>query len=145
MGQLLFVGFFLVLFVVAPVKAAAIFTGAFLLAALIVQATASTISRSSVSLTDSLKAIVYAFFFAAVAVFTIFSFMVGAPKELLTSPAAVAAAAWPLIALQYGSYALGFKIALGLTFVQAAIVAVASTVITSGAIWFISTLASSQV
>lgn len=141
MGQLLFVGFFLVLFVVAPVKAAAIFAGAFLLAALVVQATASSVSRTSVSLTDSFKALVYAVFFTLVGVFTIFSFMVGAPKQLFMNPAAVSAVAGPLLALQYGSYALGFKIALGLTFIQAAIVAVASTVITSGAMWFIVKLA----
>lgn len=144
MGSLLLVGFFLVLFVVAPARAAAIFTGAFVLAALVVQATATSISRTSVSLGDSFKAIVYAIFFAAVALFTIYSFMVGAPRELFANPAAVKAAAWPLFALQYGSYALGFKIALGLTLLQAAIVAVASTIITSGAIWFIARMAGGQ-
>lgn len=145
MAQLLFVVFFLALFVVAPLKAAAIFTAAVLLAALVVQATAASVTRTSVSLTDSFKAIVYSVFFTAMAVFTLFSFMKGAPKELFTSPAVLAAAGWPVLAMQYGAYLLGFKIALGLTVVQAAIVALVSTVITSGALWFIATLASRQV
>jgi hypothetical protein len=141
-AQLLFVGFFLVLFVVAPVKAAGVFLGAFLLAALVVQATAASVCRASVTLADSIKAIVYAFFFAAVAIFTLFSFMVGAPRELLTNPAVVAAAGWPLVALQYGAFVLGFKLALGLSFLQACVVSIASTAITSGALWFISRMAS---
>lgn len=145
MGQLLFVLFFLALFVLVPLKAAGIFTGAVLLATLVVQATAAGVTSTSVSLTDAFKAIVYAFFFAAVAVFTLFSFMKGAPKELFTNPAVLAAAGWPVLAMQYGAYLLGFKMALGLTFVQAALVAIASTVITSGALWFIVTMASRQV
>lgn len=144
MGQLLFALFFLALFVVAPIKAAAVFTGAIFLATLVVQATTASISRVSVSLTDAFKAIVYASFFTAVAVFTVFSFMVGAPRELFASPAAFAAASLPLIALQYGAYVLGFKVALGLTLVHAAIVALASTAITSGAFWFISKMAAIQ-
>lgn len=137
MGQLLFVLFFLALFVAVPIKAAAIFTGALFLATLVVQATSSSISRVNVSLTDSFKAIVYACFFTVVAVFTIFSFMIGAPRELLASPTVLAAATLPLLFLQYGSFVLGFKLALGLTWLHAALVAVASTAITSGAIWYL--------
>lgn len=141
MGQLLFVLFFLALFVVAPTKVAAIICGALLLAALVVQAAAAGVTRSSVSLGDSVKAIVYAVFFSAVAAFTIFSFVLGAPRELFTNPASVTALGWPLIALQYGAFVLGFKMALGLTFVQAAVVSLASTAIATGALWFIGRLA----
>lgn len=144
-GQLLLIVFFLALFVVAPVKAAAIFAGAVLLASLVVQRTAASVAQTPVSLSDSFKAIVYALFFSAVALFTQFSFMKGASKELFANPAAIAVVGWPLIAMQYGAYLLGFKIALGLTFLQSAVVAIASTVITSGAIWLISALAISQV
>lgn len=144
MGQLLFAIFFLALFVVAPIKVAAIFTGALFLATFVVQATTASISSVNVSLTESFKAIVYATFFSAVAVFTVFSFMVGAPRELFANSAAFAAASMPLIALQYGSFVLGFKMALGLTWLHAAIVAVASTAITSGAIWFITRMATFQ-
>ena len=141
MGQLLVVVFFLALFIVAPIKAAAIFSGALLLSTLIVQATTASISRVNVSLTDSFKAIVYSFFFTAVAGFTIFSFMLGAPREVFMNPAASFAASLPLVLLQYGSYVLGFKVALGLTCIHSLVVAAASTLITTGAIWFISKMA----
>ncbi len=142
MGQLLFVVFFLALFIAAPLKAAAIFSGALLLSTLVVQATTASISRVNVSLTDSFKAIVYSFFFTAVAVFTIYSFMIGAPREVFMNPASLFAASLPLVLLQYGAYVLGFKVALGLTVVHSCIVAAASTFITSGAIWFIAKMAS---
>jgi hypothetical protein len=144
MGQLLFTLFFLALFVVAPFKAAVIFTGALFLATLVVQATTASISRVNVSITDSFKAIVYACFFTAVAVFTMMSFMIGAPRELFASAVVLTAASLPLVVLQYGSFVLGFKIALGLTWFHAAVVAVASTAITSGAVWFISKMATMQ-
>ncbi len=144
MGQLLFALFFLALFVAAPFKVAATFTGALLLATLVVQATTASISRVNASITDSFKAIVYACFFTAVAVFTIFSFMAGAPRELFANTTVFAAASLPLVVLQYGSFVLGFKMALGLTWLHAAIVAVASTAVTSGAIWFITKMATMQ-
>jgi hypothetical protein len=142
MGPLLVVVFFLALFIVAPLKAAAIFSGALLLSTLVVQATTASISRVNVSLTDSFKAIVYSFLFTAVAVFTIFSFMIGAPREVFMNPTAAFATGIPITLLQYGAYVLGFKIALGLTFIHSCIVAAASTLITSGAIWFISKMVS---
>jgi hypothetical protein len=142
MGQLLIVLFFMALFFFAPLKAAAIFTGSVMLASLVVQATTSTISHVNVSLTDAFKALVYSFFFTAIAIFTIFSFMIGAPREVFMNPASIMAAGLPLAILQYGAYILGFKIALGLTLLHSVIVAAASTVITSGSIWFIAKMAS---
>lgn len=144
MGAILFTIFFLVLFVAAPMKVAAVFTGALFLATVVVQATTVSISRVNVSLTESFKAIVYACLFTAVAVFTILSFMVGAPRELFANTTAVAAASLPLVVLQYGSFVLGFRMALGLTWPHAAVVAATSTAITSGAIWFIAKMASAQ-
>lgn len=144
MSQLLFALFFLALFVFAPFKAAATFSGAIFLATLVVQTTTASISRVNVSLSDSFKAIVYACFFTAVAVFIIYSFMVGAPRSLFANTTVMAAASLPLLVLQYGSFVLGFKIALGLNWLHAAIVAVASTAVTSGAIWFITKMATTQ-
>lgn len=141
MGQLLVIVFFLALFVAIPFKSAALFSGSLLLSTLVVQATTSTISRVNVSLTDSFKAIVYSFFFTVIAVFTIFSFMVGGPREIFVNPASFLAASVPLVLLQYGAYVLGFKVALGLTLLHSIIVAAASTFITSGAIWFITKMA----
>jgi hypothetical protein len=142
MGQLLVVVFFLALFIAAPLKIAAIFSGALLLSTLVVQATTASISRVNVSLTDSFKAIVYSFFFTAVAIFTIYSFMIGAPREVFMNPAAAFAASIPLMLLQYGAYVLGFKVTLGLTLIHSCIVAAVSTLITSGAIWFLSKMVS---
>jgi hypothetical protein len=142
MGQLLVVVFFLALFVVAPFKAAALFSGSLLLSTLVVQATTVTISRVKVSLAESFKAIVYSFFFTVVAIFTIYSFMIGGPREVFMNPAAFFVASAPLVLLQYGAYVLGFKVALGLTLLHAIIVAAASTLITSGSIWFIAKMAS---
>jgi hypothetical protein len=142
MGQLLVVVFFLALFIAAPIKVAALFSGSLLLSTLVVQATTASISRVNVTLSDSFKAIVYSFLFTAVAVFTIYSFMIGAPREIFESPTAALAASVPLVLLQYGSFVLGFKVALGLTLAHSFIVAAASTLITTGAIWFISKIIS---
>jgi hypothetical protein len=136
MGQLLVVLFFLALFVVAPLKAAILFSCSILLATLVVQATTATISRVNVSLSESFKAIVLASLFSAIAIFTMISFMSGAPRGLIGNPTGFA-----LLGLQYGAYVLGFRIALGLTFIHAAIVAVVSTLITSTSIWFIAKMA----
>lgn len=136
MAYLLVVLFFLALFVVAPLKGALVFSGSLLLASLAVQATSSAVSMVSVSLTEAFKAIVLSLFFTAIAAFTAVSFMVGAPRELLNSGSGLV-----LLALQYGAYVLGFRMALGLTFAHSAVVAVISTLVTSVAIWFIDRMA----
>lgn len=138
MGHLLSVFFFLAVFVLAPLKGALIFAGTVLLASLIVQASSSAISGTSVTLTESFKAIVFSIFFAAVASFTIVSFLIGAPSQLINSGSGLA-----LVALQYGSYVLGFRLALGLTFLHSAMVAIVSTLLTSVSIWYIAKMASS--
>lgn len=132
MGQLLVVLFFLAMLVVAPIKASLTFMGALLLATLVVQSVTSSISHVQVTLGASFKAIVLSLFFAAVAVFTIISFTVGAPRFMFNELSGLL-----LTGLQYGAYILGFRIALGLTFSHAAMVAIASTLITSMSIWFI--------
>ncbi|CAN5377474.1 hypothetical protein BH11PSE11_BH11PSE11_26160 [soil metagenome] len=135
MPQVLAVLLFVAIFIFAPLKGALIFTGAVLFATIVVQASTAAISKVSVTITEAFKAIVYSLFFTAVAAFTVMSFMRGAPSALVT-PATVAA----LAGLQYGGYVLGFMIALGLTFVHAAMVALASTLITCSALWFIAKL-----
>jgi hypothetical protein len=132
MAQLLVVLFFLALFVVAPLKGAVLFSGAVLLATLAVQATTVAVSRVNVSLSEAFKAIVLALFFSAVAVFTSISFMHGAPRELINGANVLG-----LNGMLYGAYVLGFRIALDLTFLHAALVAVVSTLVTSTSIWFI--------
>ncbi|HEX5310792.1 hypothetical protein [Aquabacterium sp.] len=141
MGTVLVGLSFLVLFLIAPIKVTAIVCGSLLLCALVVQATTTTLSRVNVTLSDSFKAIIYSFFFSIIAFFTIFSFLIGGPREIFMNPASARAAAIPLILLQQGAYILGFKLALGLTLIHAFIVAVASSFITSGAFWFILTMA----
>lgn len=141
MSQLLLVVFFLALFLVAPLKAALLFSGTLLLASLAVQASASAISRVTVSLGEAFKAIVLSVFFSAVAAFTIFSFAIGAPRELISS--GNAGSSLGILALQYGAYVLGFRLALGLTVVHAAMVAVVSTLLTSLSVWFIVKMAAS--
>ena len=138
MGYLLTVAVFLAVFLLAPLKGALLFCGAILLAALIVQATTSAIAKVNVSLTDSFKAIVLSVFLAAVAAFTIVSFLIGAPLQLITSSGGLA-----LVALQYCFYVLGFRIALGLTFAHAATVAIVSTLLTSISIWYVAKMMSS--
>lgn len=138
MGPLLVVVFFAAVFVFAPLKGALIFCGTILLATVVVQATTSSISKVSVSLTEAFKAIVLSAFFAAVAAFTILSFMVGAPRELINAGSGLG-----LVALQYGAYVLGFQFALGLTFAHSALVAIVSTLVTSASVWYIAKMASS--
>jgi hypothetical protein len=136
MPQVLVIVFFLAIFVFAPLKGALVFAGAVLLASLVVQTSTSAISKVNVTITESFKAIVYSLFFSAIAAFTIMSFMRGASASLMTPATGVL-----LAALQYGGFILGFRVALGLTFVHAALVAFASTIITSSAIWFIAKMA----
>lgn len=138
---MLFVVFFLLLFVAAPFTVAVVFSGSVLLSTLVVQATAAAISGVSVSLAQSFKAIVYSFFFTAVAVFTGFSFLIGGPQEIFANPGSAFAASVPLLALQYLAFVLGFKVALDLTLLHAIVVAAASTLITSGALWYIAKMA----
>jgi hypothetical protein len=136
MGQVLMLCFFLAVLVLAPLKASAIFLGALLLATLVVQATTTTISNVNVSMGSAFKAIVLSLFFSAVAMFTIISFMHGAPRFLVNNLSGMT-----LMALQYGAYILGFRMALGLTTLHAALVAIASTLITSVSILFIAKMA----
>ncbi|QPF71949.1 hypothetical protein G8A07_02730 [Roseateles sp. DAIF2] len=132
MAPLLTALFFLAVFVIAPLKGALIFCGAILLATLFVQATTSAVSNAGVTLTESFKAIVLSVFFGAIAAFTVMSFMKGAPRELINGGSGLL-----LLALQHGAYVLGFRLALGLTFLHAFLVATVSTVFTSAAIWYI--------
>ena len=132
MGQFLTILVILAILVVAPLKAAAAILGTVLLSTLVVQTTTSTFSKVNVTLIESFKAIVLSLFFSAVAVFTTISFMRGAPREFLNNLSGMA-----LVAMQYSAYVLGFRIALGLTFFHAAVVAIASTIITSACLWFI--------
>ena len=137
MGPLLAVLFFVALLVFAPIKAAVAILGALLLATLAVQATTATISHVNATLTESFKAIVLAVLFTGIAMFTITSFMVGVPRSMFANPASMAISGVGLMALQYGSFVMGFRLALGLTFLHSAIVAVVSTAVTSVSIWFI--------
>ena len=137
MGPFLVVLFFVALLVFAPIKAAVAILGALLLATLAVQATTATISHVNATLTESFKAIVLAVLFTGIAMFTITSFMVGAPRSMFANPASMAISGVGLMALQYGSFVMGFRLALGLTFLHSAIVAVVSTAVTSVSIWFI--------
>ncbi|RZL02905.1 MAG: hypothetical protein EOP36_07110 [Rubrivivax sp.] len=132
MAQLLMACFFLAVLLLAPLKASAIFLGALLLATLVVQATTATMSQVRVTMGSAFKAIVLSLFFSAIATFTAISFVYGAPRFLINNLSGMA-----LVGLQYGAYILGFRMALGLTTLHAAMVAVASTLITSASIWFI--------
>lgn len=138
MGHLLVVVFFLAVFVVAPLKGSLVFCGTILFASVIVQATTSAIAQVSVSLTDSFKAIVLSLFFTGVAAFTVVSFIVGAPRALVNGGSLLV-----LLVLQYGAYVFGFRLALGLTYIHAALVAIVSTLVTSGAIWYIAKMSAS--
>lgn len=136
MGYLLVVIFFLALFLTLPLKAAVVFCGALLLSTLVVQATTGTVARVKVTLTESFKAIVLSTFFAMVAAFTTVSFLRGAPRDLINDTSGLL-----LMVLQYTAYVLGFRMALGLIWPHAALVALLSTLITSVSIWFISSMA----
>lgn len=141
MTQALMACFFLAVLFLAPLKASAILIGALLLATLVVQATTSAISHVQVTMGSALKAIGLSLFFSVVAVFTIISYMHGAPRFMFDSVGGLALSGMALTGLQYGAYILGFRMALGLTTLHAAMVAVASTFITTMAVWFISKMA----
>lgn len=91
---------------------------------------------------SALKAIGLSLFFSAIAVFTIISYMHGAPRFMFDNMGGLALSGIALTGLQYGAYILGFRMALGLTTLHAAMVAMASTFITTVAVWFISKMVS---
>jgi len=125
----------------APLKASAILLGALMLATLVVQATTSSISHVKVTMGSAFKAIALSLFFTGVAMFTIISYMHGAPRFMFDNLGGLALSGMVITVLQYGAYILGFRLALGLTTLHAAMVAVASTFITSAALWYISKMA----
>lgn len=141
MFQVLMACFFLAMLFLAPLKASVILLGALLLATLVVQATTSTIANVQVTLGSALKAIGLSLFFSAIAIFTIISFIHGAPRFMFNNVGGMALSGLALTGLQYGAYILGFRIALGLTMLHAAMVAAVSTLITTMAVWFISKMA----
>jgi hypothetical protein len=142
MGQLLLVVFVIAVLFIAPLKVAGLLIGGLLLSTLVVQATASSVGRTPITLVEAFKALVLSTFFSMVAILTVASFMSGAGIQALreagpTAQGLALGLSFDLAAtaLLYGAYFLGFRVALGLPFLHSALVAVVSTLIISLCWW----------
>lgn len=140
MEAVLFVFFLLAFVLVAPPNVVAITATGLIFASLVVQTAASALCGVRVSLAASFRTLVLAFLLSMLAIFTIMSFMIGAPPEFKH------ALANPLSQLfTFGAYVLGFRLGLGLRWPHAALVSALSSAIIGACLWAAVALASSGV
>lgn len=127
MNYFLIVAFIVFLLVKLPLKVSAFGVGGLLLTTLVIQVTGSVVSGARISAGEAARAIVLSLLLSGLCLLALASFSHGAPRELLDS-----SMAWTVMGGSvYVAYVLGFRLAMSLTWLHAAIVAVVSTAITS--------------
>jgi hypothetical protein len=124
--QYIILVFSLIIFAIwAPVKVTIItIFGTFVIAAT-VKTVAQSVAGTSFSYGESLRAIGYSFALMLLAIFTIFSFLLGSSANISGIGGLMVFVAF------FASYVLGFSIGLGTNFGASSIIAFVSTVISS--------------
>lgn len=116
----------LIIFAVwAPVKVTIITLFGTLVIATVVKTVAQSVAGTSFSYGESLKAIGYSFALMLLAIFTIFSFVLGSGAIISGVGGLLIVAAF------FASYVLGFSVGLGTNFGASSIIAFVSTIISS--------------
>ncbi len=112
---------------IAPLKVLILTIIVGLIVSTTVRVTANMVAGIRPTHLEALQAVGLSLVFVAIAVFTMFSFTVGAPA----APLSIAMISAPVVILgPFIGYTLGFKLALRVGVVQSAIIAVASTGLT---------------
>jgi hypothetical protein len=126
MHYLLLIGFGLFVVFLAPLKVTAAILLTLVVVAVTVKVVTRTVAQTDVSLGSSLGAVALALAFAAIMLFTLFSFSVGTGITQFFGLSAIL-----VLAAFLASYVLGFKLALHLTWGSGSLVALIATVITA--------------
>jgi hypothetical protein len=116
----------LIIFAVwAPLKVTAITLFGVFVIATVVRTVAQSVAGTTFSYGESLKALGYSFALMLLAIFTLFSFILGAGANISGIGSLIVLVAF------FASYILGFSIGLGTSFGASAIIAFVSTVISA--------------
>ncbi len=130
MHYLLIFGAFLLFVFTAPVKVTLATCAVMLVITSVVKALTHAMTGTSATYGDAFKAVGLAVVFMLIALFTMMSFAFGgAPSDLRSLPG------FAMNGALFGSYVLGFSVALDTTFGVSAVIALISTAASALAIW----------